>query len=147
MNEYSEIKKSIRRICRVDDDAKRPLLFVAEVVAVRDDARTCDVIVDGLKRAGVRLRAPSSGGDDQMLVVPRLGSDVIVADLAGDGSYLAVVGTTEIEAVKMAAGGESLAKVLSDFIDETARIIVVQGTSPNVPALQQIKLRLNKILK
>jgi hypothetical protein len=67
MNEYSEIRKSIRRICRIDDAARHPLLLVAEVVEVNAAARTCIVAPSGTGQAVVKLRAPSAGGSDQFL--------------------------------------------------------------------------------
>lgn len=42
---------------------------------------------------------------------------------------------------------ESLQKILLDFITEVSKIIVVQGTSPNVPVLQQISQRVKNLLK
>lgn len=43
-------------------------------------------------------------------------------------------------------GNESLRDCLNDFIDECNKIIVVNGTSINVPAVEAIKERLNTIL-
>jgi hypothetical protein len=51
------------------------------------------------------------------------------------------------DTIEVNGGGENLKAVLSEFIDEVAKIIVIQGTSPNVPALTNIKTRLSKILK
>lgn len=42
--------------------------------------------------------------------------------------------------------GESLKKVFNDMIDEINKIIVINGTSINVPAMVAIKQRLNTIL-
>lgn len=147
MNEYSEIKRTLRKICRTDEGTKHPAVFAAEVVAVDRDARTCTVTVDGTLFEGVRLRGLSNDGRAQMLVLPKVGGDVVLADVSGDGSHLIVVGWTEIDGVKIDVGDENLAEVLSDFIDETAKIIVVQGTTPDVKALENIKRRLNEILK
>ncbi|MGY0426007.1 MAG: hypothetical protein ACWIPI_04140 [Polaribacter sp.] len=41
---------------------------------------------------------------------------------------------------------ETLKKVLNDLIDELNKIIVIQGTSVNVPAMEAIKQRLNTVL-
>jgi hypothetical protein len=41
---------------------------------------------------------------------------------------------------------ETLKKVLNDMIDELNKIIVIQGTSINVPAMNAIKQRLNTVL-
>lgn len=43
-------------------------------------------------------------------------------------------------------GSESFKTVLNDMIDELNKIIVIQGTTINVPAMNLIKQRLNKIL-
>lgn len=44
-------------------------------------------------------------------------------------------------------GSESLKQVLNDMIDELNKIIVIQGTTINVGAMNAIKQRLNTILK
>ena len=43
-------------------------------------------------------------------------------------------------------GGENLKKVLNDLIDEINKIIVINGTTINVAAMNLIKQRLNTIL-
>lgn len=43
-------------------------------------------------------------------------------------------------------GSESFKTVLNDMIDELNKIIVIQGTTINVPAMNLIKQRLNNIL-
>lgn len=45
------------------------------------------------------------------------------------------------------AGGENLKKELDSFIDEVSKIVVLQGTSPNVGVLNTIKENIGKILK
>jgi hypothetical protein len=147
MDEYVQIKKSLRKICRTDETERRPALFVAEVLAVDEAARTCEVGADGARWTGVRLRGLSKDEDTQMLVLPKVGSDIVVADVSADRTCLIAVGWTEIEGIKIDVGGENLARVLSDLVDEVAKIVVIVGTTPNVPVLQQIKQRINKILK
>ena len=41
---------------------------------------------------------------------------------------------------------ENLKQIMNDMIDELNKIIVVQGTSINVPAMEVIKQRLNTVL-
>ncbi|WP_438710865.1 hypothetical protein ACSTS3_19700 [Aquimarina muelleri] len=43
-------------------------------------------------------------------------------------------------------GNETLKSVINDLIDELNKIIVIQGTSINVPAMNAIKQRLNTVL-
>jgi hypothetical protein len=44
-------------------------------------------------------------------------------------------------------GSENLLNALTDLVAELQKVVVVVGTSPNVPALEAIKTRLTKILK
>lgn len=46
----------------------------------------------------------------------------------------------------MKVDNESMKTVLNDLIDELNKIVVVVGTTINVPAMEAIKQRLNKIL-
>lgn len=48
---------------------------------------------------------------------------------------------------KIDSQNENLKEVLNDMINELNKIIVIQGTSINVVAMNEIKARLNKILK
>lgn len=43
-------------------------------------------------------------------------------------------------------GDESLKDIMNDWIDEVSKIIVIQGTTINVAAMQLIKQRLNTVL-
>lgn len=54
--------------------------------------------------------------------------------------------TTKPEGFEIRRNGETLQKVLEDFIQELQNVIVVQGTSPNIPALEAIKTRLKQVL-
>jgi len=144
MDIYGKISEKIKNISgkQLSDSFIQP----AEVLSVSGE--TCTVKIDTLTVTDVRLRAVINGNSDKILITPKVGSYVLVADLSG-GNYrdLAVIAFSEIEDINVEAGGENLFTVLSDFITEVAKIIVVQGTSPNVAALEQINQRLNKILK
>lgn len=54
--------------------------------------------------------------------------------------------TTKPTGFEIARDGETLKAVLEDFIQELQNVIVVQGTSPNIPALEAIKQRMKTIL-
>jgi hypothetical protein len=142
MDIYGKIREKISKM----GAAGKVTAFPAQVVSV--DGETCSVRIDDLTVTGVRLRAVINGDKDRLLVTPKVGSYVLAVDLSG-GDYrsLAVVSVSEIDSVTFERGGQNLFDVMSDFIDEVAKIIVVQGTSPNVPALMQIKARLNTLIK
>jgi hypothetical protein len=161
MDIYGKIKEKIRNIA---GDGKRQsfVVFTAQVESV--DGEICTVKLDELSIADVRLRSVVNNNSEQILITPKAGSYVLVVDLSG-GSYsdLAVIGFSEVEkvnvkisdmnifinhsGVKIENQNENLFATISDFITEVQKIIVVQGTSPNVAALNLIKQRLNKILK
>jgi hypothetical protein len=159
MDIYSKIKDSLRNIA--GNGAGTPV-FPATVGSV--DGETCTAEIDGLTVTGVRLRAVINGAGEYILTAPRAGSRVLVADLSGGQLRdLAVIAYSEIDGITVKIGtseltvdaggygiergGENLQTLLSEFVDEVAKIIVVQGTGPNVPALNAIKQRLKKVLK
>jgi hypothetical protein len=124
----------------------------------------CDVERDGAPTLyGARLNAIDDSLESFVTIYPAANSFVICGIVENLKTEAIVLRCSEVEKVKLkiaeyemtidAAGctynnkGENLYTVLSDFIAEVAKIIVIQGTSPNVAALTEIKTRLNKILK
>jgi len=111
----------------------------------------------------VRLRLTDDSLDNKLVVRPKVGSLVLVADLTGEGRVLTIIDSEDVEELEFKQDsmnlkinkngfvienkGENLQTVLADFITEVSKIIVIQGTSPNVPALTQISERLKKVLK
>lgn len=124
---------------------------------------SCDVLRDDAPTLySVRLNAVDDSLDSFVTVYPAPDSIVLVGIIENIRTEAVVLRCSQVEKVRLKIGktemlidgdgckternGENLNNVLSDFIDEVAKIIVIQGTTPNVPALQQIKQRLNKIL-
>lgn len=101
-------------------------------------------------------------GLGEVYTKPKIGSRVLIGLInnQGNNSFLIwseeteewahKVGKAEMEmkhdGFVLEAQGESLKKVLNDFIDEVNKIIVVNGTTINVAAVTAIKQRLNRIL-
>ena len=98
MEPLSEIRKSIQGMVKGTGKAG---CFTAKVKAV--DGDTCSVELDGLTLTDVRLRAVVNGENSKILVTPETGSYVLVADLSGDFSQLAVVGYSEVEKIEVDA--------------------------------------------
>jgi hypothetical protein len=159
MDVYGKIADKLKEIA--GGSVQKCSIFTAQVESVNNS--TCTVKLDELSISDVRLRAVVNGNNEQVLIKPKKGSYVLVADMLGDFRQLVVVGHSEVEEINVRIDnaeltmnkngfilnnqGESLNDVLADFITEVTKIIVVQGTSPNVPALEAIKQRLNTILK
>lgn len=75
------------------------MLLLAKVVSVNGD--TCSVDVDGLVLTDVRLRAVVNGENSKLLITPKVGSHVLLADQSGNMSQLAVIGYSEIEKIEV----------------------------------------------
>lgn len=97
MNRAQEIKELIRAIA--GQDGMGGLVFVGKVESV--DGDSCTVSVGALELTDVRLTAATDGEDGKMLLTPKEGSMVLVADLGqGTRRDLAVVGYTHIEKIE-----------------------------------------------
>lgn len=111
----------------------------------------------------VRLNAIDDDIQSYVTVFPKKGSNVIVGIIENLNTEAVVLKCSEIEKIKGKIGGheflydnkgfklsnttDSIVKVLEDLISEVQKIIVVQGTTPNIPALEAIKVRMKQILQ
>ncbi len=135
-----------------------------KVVSVDEAQAVCDVEIDrDLTLYDVRIRAVADGQDKGLIIVPAVGSYVLVGLINNDFRSAFVVLYSEVEKViasidqsgfemtaegfKVERNGENLARILSDMIDELNKIVVVQGNTINVAAMTVIKQRLNNVLK
>lgn len=105
MSKESEIKQAIRRIAGASDART---LLVAQVKAT--DGDTCTIDFQGLELVDVRLSATtdgasgSGGASSKLLITPKVGSQVLVADLSGGLLRdLVVVGFNELESLSLQA--------------------------------------------
>ena len=98
METATEIARQLRRLLKSPE-----LLHVAKVVKTQGDE--CTVDLDGLQVEGVRLRAVADGSDTGLLLTPKTGSYVIVADLSGgDLRQLEVITYSEVESIEIHRG-------------------------------------------
>lgn len=130
------------------------------VVSVEDN--TCTVRFGSMDVSGVRLRASESADDAQLLLVPRVGTAVIVGSLSGDLSQLVVLAVDAVERIEINGGKlggliniEALTDKLNELVDafnnHTHTILsgmIICGTSPNVapvtvPAITNKKAKLD----
>lgn len=101
MGKEKEIRDAIRKICGIDNQGF--LFFNAEVVSVDDE--TCTVKRNSLEFTDVRLAAVIDGNTKNLLVKPKLGSMVLIADLSeGLMRDLAVIGWSEVETITINGG-------------------------------------------
>ena len=94
---YSKIAEVIKQMA----PTKGTLLFPAKVTAI--DGETCTVDIENIILTDVRLKAVVNGKDEQMVIEPKVGSMVMVADLS-DGNLrdCMVIQVSEIQRIGIA---------------------------------------------
>lgn len=151
MDVYQEIKQKLCQLTGADIDRG---LFTAEVTKVSGD--TCSVRYGDLVFEDVRLRViAEDSNNSRMLLTPKVGSCVLVADLSGgDKRDFAVVMLSEVQKVELTAdevklnggsnGGlvkiEELTKQLNGLIDKFnnhthSGVIIAVGGGSGAPAV------------
>lgn len=137
--------------------------LLGTVTAVNADEFTCVITDDdsGVEYPDIRLR-PVLDEKESITVFPKVGTWALATRIENDEDWMViavgeadkwrmVIGTTLVEqdstGLLIKKGTDSLRDVLSSFIDEVAKIVVLQGTSPDVAALTQIKEKLQNVLK
>lgn len=99
MDTYAEIARAIRSIT---DGNGGTALFTAEVKSV--EGETCTVLVGELEVPDVLLTPADEGADGKLVITPKEGSQVTVADLSGgELRHLAVVHWGEVEKISLTA--------------------------------------------
>lgn len=99
MDTYAEIARAIKAITGGNGGTA---LFTAEVKSV--EGETCTVLVGELEVPDVLLTPADEGADGKLLITPKEGSQVTVADLSGgELRNLAVVHWGEVEKISITA--------------------------------------------
>jgi hypothetical protein len=97
----SKIKELIKKIAGTEVSAA--LIFSAEVVSV--EGETCKIDYAGLHLSDVNLAAVSNASVQNLLITPKVGSIVMVADLSnGDKRILNLVSWSEIDSIRINGG-------------------------------------------
>lgn len=84
---------------------------------------TCTVTFGTLDVEGVRLRASLADNESHLLIVPKVGTAVVVGSLSNDLSLLVVLAVDEVESITINGGKlggliniESLTKKINDLV-------------------------------
>ncbi|MCD8081867.1 MAG: hypothetical protein LUF04_16170 [Bacteroides sp.] len=153
MDKASHIKELMRKITGTD---RLTFDFMPmEVVSVEGDLCTC--LLDELELPDVRLVAIPDGSEDGLLITPKVGSMVMVADLsAGHLRDLMVVNYTEVESIRfhqgsttITADGEKVAvEVGASTIEITDGLINMNGGKlGGIFIIQKLIDRVNEIIQ
>lgn len=125
---------------------------------------SCTVLRDGQPELlDVRFHATEDTPGSRIIEIPADQSSVIYAIIENQVTEAVLVKCSEIEKVMIRIGemeyhidkdgclirfgDDTLGNVLGNVIDEINKIIVINGRSPNVTVLNQLKTKIKKILK
>lgn len=135
MSTERDIKEAIRAI---GGNENGKTFFTAEVVSVSSD--TCTIKSDELEMSDVAVCAIGGANGNSLIVVPKIGSTVLVADLSeGTRRDLVIVKYTEVETVTINGGNlgglvniEQLTNKLNQLVNTFNSHIhpAALGTSP-----------------
>ena len=129
-------------------------LTVYQGIVASVEGITCTVTFGSLNVSGIRLRASMADNDSQILIVPKVGSAVIVCSLSGDFADLAVISVDEVESIEINGGRlgglvniEDLTAKINELVDafnSHTHLIptggVVCGSYPNGSPVQVPKV-------
>lgn len=137
MSTERDIKNAIKEIV---SEGNGKTFFTAEVVSVSGD--TCKVKSDGLEMSDVAICAIGGASGNSLVVVPKVGSTVLIADLSeGTRRDLAIVKYTEVESITINGGNlGGLVKIqeLKSQLDKmTARIDGIMDALKNAQTTAQ----------
>lgn len=135
MSEYSEIREKLERLA-----GKSVKFHVAEVVSVEND--TCTIKMGDTTISDVRLCATLTDNKKNILIVPKIGSYVLLADLSeGKFNDMVVVQFSEIDTISInggTLGGLVKIKELKTQLDKmTARIDGIMNALKNAQPTAQ----------
>lgn len=117
MSTERDIKEAIREIA----NGGGKTFFTAEVVSVSGD--TCTVKSDGLEMSDVAICAIGGASGNSLVVVPKVGSTVLIADLSeGTRRDLAIVKYTEVESITINGGNLGGLVNVCDLVDRLNEI-------------------------
>lgn len=92
MDKYAKLLQSLRKVSR----ANSIMLLNAEVTEITGESCTVKVL-DDLILTEVRIKATISGSNNMLLLIPKVGSKVIIGSLTGDLKDMAVLSIDELE--------------------------------------------------
>ncbi len=136
--------------------------FTAKVIDIDNDKKTISVLYDGLELSDVRLKSVIENSDTYILIIPSPKSFVTVSILENDINTAYVSKYNEVQEIEIKINdfkfslnekgfllknkNDTLLSLMVELIAEIAKIIVVQGTSPNVAALKAIENKFKNLL-
>lgn len=104
------------------------------------EGKTCTVQIDGLDVPDVRLRASTTDEDSELILVPAVGSAVIVGALSDDFGQLAILSMDKVETITIHGGKQgglvlapSLVEKLNALEEDLNNLKQAIKSAPTIP--------------
>lgn len=118
--------------------ARKASLYQGFVLSV--EGKTCTVQIDGLDVPDVRLRASTTDEDSELILVPAVGSAVIVGALSDDFGQLALLSMDKADTITIHGGKQgglvlapSLVEKLNALEEDLNNLKQAIKSAPTVP--------------
>lgn len=143
------LRNTLKQKLSIDSSA-----MMGEVVSVDTNKVLCEVKLlenPDLVFSEVRLRAIDDEQDKGLILFPKVGSAVLMAQIKNtDAYYIAMM--SEIEKVSFQSNDEDLKEILVSLLTAIKALTVPTGVGPSGTAInlldfQEIETRLNKFFK
>ena len=140
MDNYRELANLVKAA------AGRPALTLMQGIVRAVNGNLCNIEIGSITIPDVRLRASESVDEQQLLIIPAIGSAVIVGSLSGDLTELVVLAVDRVERITINGGqlgGLINIEALTQKINELVQALNThthQGThGPTGPPLKQAR--------
>lgn len=135
----SQIDQEIAGLIAYLGQAGKYELFDAQVKSVNMDSLMMEVAIEeGVSLFDIKLRAVSNGNKGGLIVIPKTGSEVVIAQIRGQEDYILVL-ASEIDQVIIDSGVK--------VIINAPETVFNGGGNGGIPISQNIADRLNNIEK
>jgi hypothetical protein len=135
----SGVAKDVGELTCTVERQDAPSLYDVRLNAIDDDLESCFTVY------------PAEGSEVLVAIIENMKTEAVVIRCSEVQKVKAKIGTTELEidadGFRFGRSNEDLKAAMGDLVAEIQKIIVVQGTGPNVAALTGIKNRIDQILK
>lgn len=128
-----------------------PVFYPAIIESI--EGISCTVNIDGLSVSEVRLKPTTTKTKNQLLIIPSIGSHVLVGSYSGDYANLFVLASDVVDKIEITCNGQNVMGLISDWLKTLAesKIIVGKSTGTFEPSviskLNQIENAFKEIFK
>jgi len=102
------------------------MFFPATIKSV--EGNTCTVTVGDLSISDVRLKATTTKTDNQVLLYPAIGSDVLVGSFSGDFGNLFLLSADVIDKIEITCNGQNFMSLFSQLLQALSKAQVITPT-------------------